>query len=105
MAYLLLTGRLRAAVTAAGAFAATLAAGFIWLPGQSRAFWLGGVFYSQKPDRRPGQPVGPVAGRSGGPAGLALLAATALELARERAAACRAARKPGIDRATASTPC
>jgi hypothetical protein len=37
--------------------------------------------------------------------GLALLAATALDLARKRAAACRAARKPGIDRATPSTPC
>jgi alpha-1,2-mannosyltransferase len=56
VAYLALTGRLRAAVTAAGVFAATLAAGFIWLPGQSRVFWLGGVFYSQN---RIGDPANP----------------------------------------------
>jgi alpha-1,2-mannosyltransferase len=223
VAYLALTGRLRAAVTAAGVFAATLAAGFIWLPGQSRVFWLGGVFYSQNRIGDPANPsdqslagavarlagtgdpprawwlvaalavglaglavavwahrrghrlagfvccavtgllVSPISwthqwiwdvpllvwltttawrrrswryalaaaaavaifsgflaipwpGHPASPGlmaasdqyvlyGLALLAATALDLARERAAACRAARKPGIDRATASTPC
>ena len=56
VAYLALTGRLRAAVTAAGAFALTLAAGFAWLPGRSRAFWLGGVFYDQS---RVGDPANP----------------------------------------------
>jgi alpha-1,2-mannosyltransferase len=56
VAYLALTGRLRAAVTAAGVFAATLAAGFIWLPGQSRVFWVSGVFYSQN---RIGDPANP----------------------------------------------
>jgi alpha-1,2-mannosyltransferase len=61
--YLALTGRLRAAVTAVGTFAVTVAAGFIWLPARSRTFWLGGVFYDQTPPwpwpenaRRPGQP-------------------------------------------------
>ena len=56
VAYLALTGRVRAAVTATGAFAATVAAGFIWLPARSRAFWLGGVFYNQS---RIGNPANP----------------------------------------------
>jgi alpha-1,2-mannosyltransferase len=42
--YLLITGRVRAAVTAAGTFAATVAAGVVLLPSQSRVFWLDGVF-------------------------------------------------------------
>jgi alpha-1,2-mannosyltransferase len=56
VAYLALTGRLRAAVTAVATFAATLAAGFVWLPAQSRAFWLGGLFYNQS---RIGNPANP----------------------------------------------
>ena len=44
VAYLAITGRVRAAMTAAGVFAVTVAAGFVWLPARSRAFWLGGVF-------------------------------------------------------------
>ena len=56
VAYLALTGRLRAAATAAGIFAATVAAGFIWLPARSRVFWLGGVFYNQD---RIGNPANP----------------------------------------------
>ena len=56
VAYLALTGRLRAAATAAGIFAATVAAGFIWLPARSRVFWLGGVFYNQG---RIGNPANP----------------------------------------------
>ena len=54
--YLALTGRVRAAVTACATFAATVLAGFIWLPGRSRAFWLGGVFYDQT---RIGDPANP----------------------------------------------
>ena len=56
VAYLALTGRLRAAVTAAGVFAMTVAAGFAWLPSRSRVFWLGGVFYDQS---RIGNPANP----------------------------------------------
>ena len=56
VAYLALTGRVRAAVTATGVFAATVAAGFAWLPARSRAFWLGGVFYNQS---RIGNPANP----------------------------------------------
>lgn len=41
--YLALTGRLRAAATAAGAFAATVAIGFAVLPGDSIRYW-GGTF-------------------------------------------------------------
>ncbi|WP_306215218.1 glycosyltransferase 87 family protein, partial [Actinoplanes sp. RD1] len=40
--YLVLTGRIRAAVTAVGTFAATAALGFLLLPGTSWAYWLGG---------------------------------------------------------------
>jgi len=47
VAYLLLTRRYRAAATAAGTFAATVAAGFALLPSQSADFWLHGVFYNQ----------------------------------------------------------
>ena len=54
--YLLLTRRIRAAVTAAVTFAATVGAGFAWLPGPSRAFWLSGIFYNQK---RIGDPANP----------------------------------------------
>ena len=39
--YLLITGRRRAAVTAAAVFAATVAAGFAALPGSSAWFWAG----------------------------------------------------------------
>jgi alpha-1,2-mannosyltransferase len=56
VAYLLLTRRVRAAVTAAGVFALTVAAGFAWLPARSRTFWLGGVFYDQS---RIGNPANP----------------------------------------------
>ena len=56
VAYLAVTGRLRAAVTAAGVFAVTVAAGFAWLPVRSRTFWLGGVFYNQS---RVGNPANP----------------------------------------------
>ncbi len=45
--YLLLTRRYRAAATAVGTFAATVAAGFALLPSQSTMFWLDGVFYNQ----------------------------------------------------------
>ena len=55
-AYLLCTGRLRAAVTAVATFAVTVAAGFLWLPARSRAFWLGGLFYNQS---RVGNPANP----------------------------------------------
>jgi alpha-1,2-mannosyltransferase len=47
IAYLLATRRYRAAATAAGTFAATVAVGFVLLPSQSRIFWLDGVFYNQ----------------------------------------------------------
>jgi alpha-1,2-mannosyltransferase len=56
VAYLVLTGRVRAAATAGTAFALTVAAGFAWLPAESRTFWLGGVFYNQ---RRIGDPANP----------------------------------------------
>ena len=56
VAYLALTGRLRAAAVAAGTFAVTVGAGFGWLPAASRTFWLGGVFYDQK---RIGDPANP----------------------------------------------
>ncbi len=56
VAYLLLTRRVRAAVTAAVTFAVTITAGFLWLPARSRAFWLGGVFYDQT---RVGNPANP----------------------------------------------
>jgi alpha-1,2-mannosyltransferase len=56
VAYMALTGRLRAAGVALAAFALTVAAGFAWLPAASRAFWLGGVFYNQ---RRVGDPANP----------------------------------------------
>jgi alpha-1,2-mannosyltransferase len=56
VAYLVLTGRVRAAATAGTAFALTVAAGFAWLPAGSRTFWLGGVFYNQ---RRIGDPANP----------------------------------------------
>ena len=56
VAYLALTGRLRAAAVAAGTFAVTVAAGFGGLPGPSRTFWLGGLFYDQ---HRIGNPANP----------------------------------------------
>jgi alpha-1,2-mannosyltransferase len=54
--YLLITGRVKAAVTAAVTFAATVAAGFTVLPAQSRVFWLAGVFINQ---HRIGDPANP----------------------------------------------
>lgn len=45
--YLLITGRVRAAATAAAAFASTVALGAVLLPSPSRVFWLDGVFYDQ----------------------------------------------------------
>jgi alpha-1,2-mannosyltransferase len=56
VAYLALTGRLRAAAVAGGTFAVTVATGFGTLPGPSRKFWLGGVFYNQN---RIGDPANP----------------------------------------------
>jgi alpha-1,2-mannosyltransferase len=56
VAYLAVTGRVRAAMTALGVFAVTVAAGFAWLPARSRAFWLGGVFDNQS---RIGNPANP----------------------------------------------
>jgi len=56
LAYLAITGRVRAAVTAAGTFIATVAAGFILLPGNSTSFWLDGVFLNE---RRIGDPANP----------------------------------------------
>jgi alpha-1,2-mannosyltransferase len=54
--YLALTGRLRAALTAAASFAATIAVGFALLPSQSWAFWPGGLFLDQ---HRVGSPLNP----------------------------------------------
>jgi alpha-1,2-mannosyltransferase len=56
VAYLLITRRVRAAATAAGTFAATVAAGVVLLPSQSRAFWLSGVFLNE---HRVGNPANP----------------------------------------------
>ena len=56
VAYLLITGRVRAAATAAAAFAATVAIGVVLLPAPSRAFWLDGVFFDQN---RIGDPANP----------------------------------------------
>ena len=69
VAYLALTGRLRAAAVAAGTFAVTVAAGFGWLPGGVPDVLAGRGVLRPEPDRRPGQPVGPVAVRGGSPAG------------------------------------
>lgn len=41
--YLLCTGRRRSALTATAAFATTIAAGFLVLPGESSAYWLRGL--------------------------------------------------------------
>jgi alpha-1,2-mannosyltransferase len=54
--YLLLTRRIRAAVTAAATFAATIIVGQILLPAQSRAFWLDGAFANPS---RVGNPANP----------------------------------------------
>ena len=56
VAFLLATRRARAAVTAAGTFAATIAAGAVLLPSPSRVFWLDGVFWRQD---RIGNPANP----------------------------------------------
>ncbi len=56
VAYLAVTGRVRAAMTAMGVFVLTVTAGFAWLPARSRTFWLGGVFYDQS---RVGNPANP----------------------------------------------
>ena len=56
VAYLAITQRLRAAAVAAGTFAATITAGAVLLPAQSRAYWLGGVLWNQN---RIGDPVNP----------------------------------------------
>ena len=47
VACLLVTRRVRAAATAAAAFAATIALGAVLLPSPSWVFWLDGVFYDQ----------------------------------------------------------
>ena len=54
--YLLLTRRVRAAVTAGATFAATIVLGLVLLPAQSRAFWLGGTFGNPS---RVGNPANP----------------------------------------------
>jgi alpha-1,2-mannosyltransferase len=54
VAYLLITGRIRAAATAAAAFAATVAIGVVLLPSASRVFWLDGVFFDQNRIGDPG---------------------------------------------------
>ena len=54
--FLLITGRVGAAITAAGTFAATIALGAIVLPSQSRTYWLDGVFWRQG---RIGNPANP----------------------------------------------
>ncbi|MGH3151327.1 MAG: glycosyltransferase 87 family protein [Streptosporangiaceae bacterium] len=56
LAYLAVTGRVRAAVTAAGAFIATVTVGFILLPGNSRSFWLDRIFLDEN---RIGDPANP----------------------------------------------
>jgi alpha-1,2-mannosyltransferase len=56
VAYLAVTRRLRAAAVAAGTFAATVAAGAVVLPAQSRTYWLGGVFWDET---RIGNPANP----------------------------------------------
>jgi alpha-1,2-mannosyltransferase len=56
VAYLLLTRRARAALTAAASFAATVAIGWAFLPDQSWTFWPGGVFLNE---HRVGDPVNP----------------------------------------------
>jgi alpha-1,2-mannosyltransferase len=48
VAYLLVTRRIRAAFAALLAFAGTIAAGFVLLPGPSRSFWLQRVFLDQR---------------------------------------------------------
>ncbi len=48
IAYLAITGRVRAAATAATAFAATVAIGLAVLPSPSRTFWLDGVFLNAR---------------------------------------------------------
>jgi alpha-1,2-mannosyltransferase len=54
--YLACTGRIRAAATALGAFAATVALGFAVLPAESMSYWFGpGLSVS-----RPGIPMGPL---------------------------------------------
>ena len=56
VAYLLVTGRIRAAATAIAGFAATVAVGVVLLPAPSRVFWLDGVFFDQN---RIGDPANP----------------------------------------------
>jgi alpha-1,2-mannosyltransferase len=56
VAYLLVTRRVRAAVTAAATFAVTVTLGAVLLPSPSRMFWLGGVFYDR---HRIGDPANP----------------------------------------------
>jgi alpha-1,2-mannosyltransferase len=54
--YLACTGRIRAAATALGAFAATIALAFVVLPAESVSYWFGpGLSVS-----RPGVPMGPL---------------------------------------------
>jgi len=54
--YLLVTGRVRAGLTAAATFAATIVAGCILLPSQSAAFWLGGLFLDERRIADPANP-------------------------------------------------
>jgi alpha-1,2-mannosyltransferase len=73
--YLLLTRRIRAAVTAAATFAATIIAGAILLPVQSRVFWLDGAFADPSRVGNPANPSnqslsGAIARLAGGLAGV-----------------------------------
>ncbi|BCB75379.1 hypothetical protein GCM10022251_78080 [Phytohabitans flavus] len=48
VAYLVVTGRIRAAATAMAGFAATIAIGFVWRPADSRWYWSGGLFEASR---------------------------------------------------------
>lgn len=48
IAFLVLTGRIRAAGTAVAGFAATIAIGFVWWPDDSSWYWGGGFFDSSR---------------------------------------------------------
>ena len=59
VAYLLLTGRLRAARNAALGFAATIAVGALVLPGDSLTYWTGAFLDTSRVSGRPGAGGGP----------------------------------------------
>ncbi len=82
--YLWATGRVRAAAVAMGTFAVTVVAGFLLLPADSHAFWLGGVFLRSRrvgnaidlADQSLAGVIARVAGGSGQGLGLWYVAAT-----------------------------